>query len=416
MKNGNLHGLRDAVSLKKNTVGHFAHKLMYLVALCSFFPFYVSGAVIAVVGVSFLILPGTRDKIFDKLSSVIWAAFLLLTSIVALCHSNYTGLLRGGIFATMIVVSVVARALATKKFYETLLNCFIISGVVATVGCIVERVMHANDPTYRCQGFFTNPNFFGTAIALVILVCAYKAVTRAKFLALYYSAAVFMAVSIYLCGSMALWLVIFIGIFILLVLNHEYRLLAIFIGVVAIAGVAIVLIPGLVPRLGEVSETTDNRVKIWSFAIEQIKEAPFFGRGFFSYRFLYNQMVGARPELYKAALSHNLLLESLVSFGIVGTLLLGTYFVTFFKTIFKCHDELKSRGHSYVITTFITALCIAVACYGIMDTTVVWVQTGMIIMFVCSGIGVDERELRHIYSAERAERLKTDDDKQDTSD
>lgn len=407
MKKGSDHiSQSNDTALRKNTVGHFAHKLMYLIALCSFLSFYVSGAVIAVVGISFLILPGTRDKIFATGSSVILAAFIILTSVVAICYGNYTGLLRGGVFAAMLVVSAVARALATKKFFESVLNCLIISGVAGTVGCIIERIVHIEDPTYRCQGFFTNPNFFGTATALVILICAYKAVTRAKFSALYYAAAVFMAISIYLCGSMALWLVIFIGIFLLLILNHEYKLLAIFMGVVALAGVAVILIPGLVPRLGEVSETTDNRVKIWSFAIEQIKEAPFFGRGFFSYRFLYNQMVATRPELYKAALSHNLLLESLVSFGVVGTLLLGTYFVSFFKTIFKCHDELKSRGHSYVITTFITALFIAIACYGLMDTTVVWIQTGMIILFVFSGIGVDERELRHIYSAERAERLK----------
>lgn len=393
--------------LQKNTMGHLAHKLMCIIALSVFLPFSVSAGIICVIGVSFCILPGTRDKIFANGSSVLLLMFILLTSAVALYYGNYTGLLRGGTFAMMLVVAVVARALATKKFFEQMLNCFIISGVLSTVGCIIERFIHIDDPTYRCKVFFTNPNFFGTAITLVILICAYKAVTRSKFLALYYTAAIFMAISIYLCGSMALWLVIFIGIFLLLVLNHEYRLLGIFITIVAAAGVVIILIPGLVPRLGEISATTDNRVSIWSFAIEQIKETPVFGRGFFSYKFLYGQMAATRPELYKAALSHNLILESLLSFGIVGTLLIGAYFATFFKTIFKCHDELKRRGHSYVVTTFIAALGIAVACYGMIDTTVVWVQTGMIILMVFSGIGVDERELRHIYSAERAERLRS---------
>lgn len=398
-------------TLKRNTMAQIAHKMMYFIALCSFLPLYVLGAIIAVIAISFCVLPGTRDKIFTAGNSVILAAFLLMTAIVSLCYGNYTGLLGSVAFTSMLIVSAVARALATKRFFETLLNCFIVAGIAGTVGCIIERFIHRSDPTYRCQGFLDNPNFFGTAIALIILICAYKAIVRAKFLALYYVAAVFMAISIYFSASMALWLVIFIGIFLLLVLSHEYKLLAIFMGIVAIAGVVIILIPGLITRLDEVSKTTDNRIKIWSFAIEQIKEAPIFGRGVLSYHFLYNKMVATRPELYKAALSHNLLLESLVSFGIVGTLLVGTYFVTFFKTIFKCHDELKKRGHSYIITTFITALFITIACYGLMDTTVFAIQSGMIIMFICSGIGVDERELRHIYSAERAERLK--DDKQD---
>lgn len=390
--------------LKKNTVAYFAQRLVYFIALTVFLPYYVSGIIICLIGVSFCILPGTRDKIFADSGSFIMLAFVVLTSIVSLCYGNYQGLLRTGVFAMMLVVAFVTRALATRRFYERALDCVVISAVLATIGCIAERIIHISDPTYRCKGLFTNPNFFGMAITLAVLICAYKAVTGARLTFLYYAAAVFCAISIYLCGSMAMWFVIFIGVFILLVLNHKYKLLAIFMGVVAAAGVAIVLIPGLVPRLGELSATTDNRIKIWSFAVEQIKEAPVFGRGFFSYRFLYNQMVAARPELYKAALSHNLLLESLISFGVAGTLLIVAYLINFFKTIFRCHDELKKRGHGYAVTTFITAMNIAIACYGLIDTTVVWVQTGMIIMLIAGGIGVDERKLRHIYSAERAGR------------
>ena len=116
-------------------------------------------------------------------------------------------------------------------------------------------------------------------------------------------------------------------------------------------------------------------------------------------------MVTARPELYKAALCHNLLFESMLSFGIVGTAMIGAYLITFFKAILQNHDELKRRGHRYVVTTFIAALSVAIACYGMIDTTVVWVQTGMIILLIFSGIGVDERELRHLHNIERAKNL-----------
>jgi O-antigen ligase len=172
--------------------------------------------------------------------------------------------------------------------------------------------------------------------------------------------------------------------------------------IVACACVAIVMIPELVPRLNQLIATINNRVKIWTFAVEQIKEAPIFGRGFFSYRFLYREMVATRPELYKAALCHNLLFESMLSFGIAGTGLIGIYFITFFKTILKNHDELKRRGHNYVVTTFIAALSVAITFYGMIDTTVIWVQTGMIILMVFSGIGVDERELRHLRHTEQS--------------
>jgi len=30
------------------------------------------------------------------------------------------------------------------------------------------------------------------------------------------------------------------------------------------------------------------------------------------------------------------------------------------------------------------------------DTTMIWVQTGMIILFIASGIGVEERKIKHL--------------------
>lgn len=389
-------------SLRKNTIGHAAHFMIYAVALSVFLPYYLSATVIILAAVSFCILPGTRDKIFCHNGSFLLIAFTLITTIVSIVYGNKTGLIRTGVFAAMMVVTLVSKGLATKKFYERLLDCFIIGASLSTVGCIVEYILHKDTSNYRCKALFTNPNFFGTAIMLVILICAYKAVTHAKHVYLYYIAAVFNAVSIYLCGSMGLWFILFIGILILLILNHEYKLLAIFMAVVACICVAIVLIPQLIPRLNELMVTINNRVKIWTFALEQIKEAPIFGRGFFSYRFLYREMVATRPELYKAALCHNLLFESMLSFGIVGTGMIGIYIVAFFKTILKNHDELKRRGHRYVVTTFIAAMCVAITFYGMIDTTVIWVQTGMIILLVFGGIGVDERELRHLRSIEQS--------------
>ncbi len=42
------------------------------------------------------------------------------------------------------------------------------------------------------------------------------------------------------------------------------------------------------------------------------------------------------------------------------------------------------------------------------DTTLIWVQNGMILLFIASGIGVDERRLRHKQHAERARTDKTE--------
>ena len=166
------------------------------------------------------------------------------------------------------------------------------------------------------------------------------------------------------------------------------------------------MIPSILPRLNELGATTNNRVKIWNFAVEQIRQAPLFGRGFFSYKHLYNQLYPTRPEIYKAALAHNILIDSVLCHGIIGTILAGAYIFQYIKTVLYCHDELKARNHSYVISIFIASVSIAVVCYGMIDTTFIWVQTGMPLLLIASGIGADELELRHIIRAERSRALK----------
>lgn len=406
----NPSGLRDSEQLEVriNTIGTAARVMIMATALSIFLPYYITSIVVGTVGFTFCVLPGTRDKIFIHKGAFTVAVFTLITAIVSLCYKNYMGLLRTGVFAAMIVIFFVTRALVTKIFYERLLDVICAGGTASSIGAVIELIVHRDENFYRSKALFVNPNFFGAAIMLTVMICAYKAVVRGKNAKLFYFIAVINAAGIYACGSMALWGVAFIGILILLLLNHEYRLLAVFFGVAATILVTVVLVPQLIPRLNEISATTDNRIKIWEFAIEQIKEAPIFGRGFFSYRFLYGQLSPERPELYKAALAHNILLDCMLSHGIVGTAVIGVFLGQFVKTVFECHDGLKSRGNSYVITTFIAAVAGACAFYGMIDTTLIWVQNGMILLFIASGIGVDERSLRHKQHAERARNEKSD--------
>jgi O-antigen ligase len=160
--------------------------------------------------------------------------------------------------------------------------------------------------------------------------------------------------------------------------------------------ITVILIPQFLPRINEMGDTTDNRITIWNFAIKHIKEKPIFGRGFFSYKHLYNLLSPTDPTIYKASLCHNILIDSLLCHGIVGTALIFAYLIQYIRDIFACHTVLKTRKENYTIIKFIVSVAAAVACYGMIDTTVIWVQTGMIILFIASGIGVEERKIKHI--------------------
>ena len=343
------------------------------------------------------LLPGTRDKIFADRSNFILALFTFITSIVALANKNYIGFGRTVVFAAMMVIFSVTRKIVTQRFYEVLLNVICAGGCLATAYSIFEMIiMKDKVPGYRCEVSFSNANFFGVAVMMVILICAYKVVRRVKYSYVYYFIAAFNAIGLCLSGSMSLWIIGAIGIVLLLILNHDYKLLLVFLGVAVLALLLVILVPQFSPRINQLGPTTNNRVKIWLFAIEQIKEAPILGRGFFSYKHLYNTLSPTRPEIYKAALAHNFLLDCLLCHGFVGTTLIGIYMGIFVKKAFACHEKLKKCGKTYFNTVFAAATLAAIACYGLIDTTFIWVQTGMISLFIISGVGVDERKLRHI--------------------
>lgn len=381
---------------QRNRNARLAKLLILLCAISCFTYFNAARAVICVSAVLFCILPGTRSKIFVHRGSLIISLFVLITSVVALCYGNKLGFLCALSFLAMMTVSFVTRSIATKRFYEQLLDCIIIGGCLATLGSIIERIVHYDVPGYRCTVLYPNPNFFGIGVTLVVLICAYKAIGRAKHSYIYYIAAVFNAVGIYLCGSMSLWVIAAIGIVIFLIISHEYKLLAVFIGLGVLVLITIILIPQFLPRINEMGDTTDNRITIWNFAIKHIKDTPIFGRGFFAYKHLYNQLSSTDPTIYKASLCHNIVIDSLLCHGIVGTALIFAYLTQYIRDIFACHTVLKSKEQDYTIIKFIVSVAAAVACYGMIDTTVVWVQTGMIILFIASGIGVEERKVKHI--------------------
>ena len=387
---------KENTALHRNQNARIAKMLIMLCAFSCFIYYNLARAVIYATAILFCILPGTRGKIFVHRGSLIICVFTLITFIVAFCHKNFWGVLCTLSFFAMTVVSFVSRSIATKRFYQQLMDIIVLGGCTATLISIIERIIHYNVPAYRCTAFYPNPNFFGAGVTLVILVCAYKAVNRAGRTYIYYIAALFNAIGLYLCGSMSLWLVAALGIVILLTISHEYKLLAIFLGVCVTVLIIIILIPQFLPRINEMGATTDNRVLIWNFAIKHIKEQPIFGRGFFSYKHLYNLLSPTDPTIYKASLCHNILIDSMLCHGIVGTLLIVCYLIQYIRDLFYCHTFLKGRNKNYNIIKFIVSMAAAVFCYGMIDTTVIWVQTGMIILLIASGIGVEERKVKHL--------------------
>lgn len=102
-------------------------------------------------------------------------------------------------------------------------------------------------------------------------------------------------------------------------------------------------------------ETLTGRTLIWAISMEYALKKPYFGNGFYAYRF-----VVPRFDLFEAWQAHDELLQQFFSFGIPGVILVIGIYWTFYR-------QLRRSGHSPVRTLAATLFVFALV-RGIADT------------------------------------------------
>ncbi len=367
-------------------------KALLIIAISVFFPHPILAGLMVLTAIFILLTPSLRAKLLHCKGSLTAYVFLSLTSVIAAFYGNYIGFERTLVFIAMLTVTLIAREIVTRRLYEAMLDCLLLSGCISTAVSLVEYlIMSQTRDGYRCQAFFTNPNFLGVSQTLVILICAYKACTVIDNVYYYYVAAFINALGLFLCGSMSLWIILLLGIILTLVFLKKYRLLGIFLSVTVCVAIVLMLLPGSLPRLSEMPTTFHLREQIWRFAVERIKEAPLFGRGFYSYRFLYYEF-SEFMYVQKASLAHNLIIDGFLCHGIVGMTLISTAILKFYSSVFRNRKRLKAQRKDRSISGFVFAVAIAISIYGLIDTTFVWVQGGSILLLIASGLGIEDRQ------------------------
>jgi O-antigen ligase len=147
----------------------------------------------------------------------------------------------------------------------------------------------------------------------------------------------------------------------------------------------ITTLPELLPRLSESGSATGYRVHIWGIIIREIKLHPFFGKGFMSYNIIKNLYEGS----YNTVHSHNLVLDSMLNFGIFGTLLLGSMLYHIIRRVVRVY----MRDTSSELAAIALAVLAAIISHSFTDITFFWIQTGVFYVIVLGSIGPDEKRL-----------------------
>jgi exopolysaccharide production protein ExoQ len=108
-------------------------------------------------------------------------------------------------------------------------------------------------------------------------------------------------------------------------------------------------------HLGNQSETLSGRIGIWAFVLTRALEQPWIGHGFHSFR-------NVIPPFgsFEAWHAHNEMLQQFYAYGVLGLLVVGALYVSFFRQVRKTH--------SHRAKAVLTALLIFILIRGLADT------------------------------------------------
>ncbi len=368
----------------KNTLN--AQNIIIILAISCFAPFIFT-AIITVLALLFIAFtPDFQRGLLNFRGAMLIPAFCAYAFIVAFINRNVLGVVVAPVFLGILIIYCFVREFITRETLNTCYTAVCVMVFPAFVHAMTEAITAPKtEEVYRCSSYFANANYFGALMAAIIIICAHKIVSNYGKGIFYYIVAFVSLVNIYLSGSLFAIIEVIVGVAIYLLLTKHYRLFCLMVIGGSLGIMLITTLPQLLPRLSESGDAAGYRVHIWGIIIREIKLHPFFGKGFMSYNIIKNLYEGSYTTMH----SHNLMLDSLLNFGVVGTLLLGTMLYYIVRRIAKVYVADKCNEIAAIAFAFIAAI----VSHSFTDITFFWIQTGVFYVIVFGSIGPEEKRL-----------------------
>ena len=359
-----------------------------IVLLCvgAFLPFIFS-AIIDVIAILLIVCtPQFQRGLLNFRGAFIIPVFCVYAFAVAFLNKNKLGLLIAPLFFGILLLYCFVRQNIQKETIETCYTAVCFMVFPAFVWAIIEVLTASGGKyVYRCSAYFANANYFGALMAAVLIIAAHKVISKMGRSPIYYVVGFVALINIYLSGSLFAIIEAIVGVSVYLLVKKHYRLFCLLLILGSLSLIIITGIPELLPRLSETSTTTGYRVRIWGVILKDLGTAIWFGRGFMSYNIAHTNYEGS----YSTVHGHNLVLDSLLNFGIIGTVIVFLLIFVLLKTVIRVYSLDQKSDYAAIAL----AIAAAIAAHSFTDITFFWIQTGVFYVIVLGSIGLEERRL-----------------------
>lgn len=304
-------------------------------------------------------------------------AFSALGIAVGAIYSHWQGIIVFELLILLFMFGFYTQNIMTEKLRRSMFTVISVGSIVAAAAAILQRII---DSPFRSTSFFYNANYYAYVCEILIVALIY-AVYRYGSSPLFLAAVAANFAGIFESGCRTAWLAVFFGILVLMICLKKYRDMLILIGIGILIAVGICFLPQVIfPRYIDFHSDKTLRIMIWKTTIGYIKQHPIFGQGMFTY---FLTSAGRAHDTH----AHNLFLDLLVNFGIVGTGLITTFLVLIVKDLLKG----LRKNAPYAIALGVIAASFV---HGFTDVPFIGLQSGgmFVLMFSLAGLYTNSPE------------------------
>lgn len=365
--------------------------LLLGVILSIFLPFYLF-VIIFISYLLWLVYTGEMKGILKRLSQhPILLFFIAYSTAISLLAQNVMGVVSSVAMFLFAIFFYYYQAQLTPKFFRLTIEGVLASSVLAAVFAALEhfQIVKKFDYTFlsprmqvwhqnRAEVAFFNPNYYGIICCFCIMIGFYLiSTTKLRWLRIFSMIAIFANLFglNFTQNRTAFPAIIFGAIIYLFTTIKNWRAFWLSIGVFGV-GLAFLFSSDLGVRMGTLDSSMEERVSIWNAGMALFKQNPFWGEGPLTYMHSFPR-IGAPYHEH----AHSIYIDTILSYGVVGTVLLGIASTTPVRMLIDMSQVPSKRPILGLYLSFLTV----VAVHGIFDLALFWLQSSFIFLLVmCS--------------------------------
>ena len=365
--------------------------LLLGVILSIFLPFYLF-VIIFISYLLWLVYTGEMKGILKRLSQhPVLLFFIAYSTAISLLAQNVMGVVASVAMFLFAIFFYYYQSQLTPKFFRLTIEGVLASSVLAAVFAALEhfQIVKKFDYTFlsprmqvwhqnRAEVAFFNPNYYGIICCFCIMIGFYLiSTTKLRWLRIFSMIAIFANLFglNFTQNRTAFPAIIFGAIIYLFTTIKNWRAFWLSIGVFGV-GLAFLFSSDLGVRMGTLDSSMEERVSIWNAGMVLFKQNPFWGEGPLTYMHSFPR-IGAPYHEH----AHSIYIDTILSYGVVGTVLLGIASATPIRMLIDMSQVPSKRPILGLYLSFLTV----VAVHGIFDLALFWLQSSFIFLLVmCS--------------------------------